>query len=769
MAARVPVVLFAIVVTAVLGILAVGPASAAAPPFEPGAVMCFESLESGPSCDGDTSPGAPADIRLTFCVGWNEDCSVRDTTALDSAPGGLVAFTPAAWGVPKGDTIPIGAIAGRIDAEESLGLLNNPCNNRLSVSWTLLNGSINVGDKISPRPEGGTDVMQPLAMDANGNGIPDGADRYPSYLAQYFSANGTPEQPRSRLFGVTQVMGTWVTQDLVTFEPGTTIWFAQSVVTFDPALGYPTVIVTQDPTAQDPPSAESDQCSPESFDLVVLGKTLNNPCTPAPGQGANCPVTSDTDPEIKGRGYPSFPCDAVSKADDDEDGVINDGCPQAGATAETGAECSNDISDDVEDADPNDGCPPVGDVSEGSRIPGTCSAADEGGCNHRSNPTAAGGQTFTLLAVSQRDTDGDGIENGLDVCFDKSNSEWNPRAIDPANDPDMDGLPSVCDPNPAMAGPGSPTGCFSGYTGADEDQDCYSNRQDNCPTIRQLKDPTEPPDNFPSTNTNPPLAPDSDGDGIGDACDPDRFAPNGDYTGDCIEFSLNVGASAGPVVGVRGSMPVPECTVQCSGCTPETPTPTPVVIYERYSFICSVNGPVAGPMATPSELSIFTSDVAVYATLSGFTPTTDQTITFSDETGLGTVDVRNVVTGNDGVARTTYRLPADLTGQAVAIVTARRGADVCSVSFLIKPPPIVLPRAGGDAGSGTSGAWMAMAGVAVGLAGAAALLMARSRRTAFNTAGGGGGRRARSRAIVLAGLIAAGAAAALLWQRVARR
>ncbi|HET9476277.1 MAG TPA: hypothetical protein VFP63_02185, partial [Dehalococcoidia bacterium] len=339
---------------------------AAPPPFDPGGAVCFENFESVGECDGDTAAGAAADIRSKFCVGWNADCSVRDNPVSDSNFGGVVGFTPSEWNLPNGDTIPIGAIAGRLDSEAWLGLLNNPCNNRIQVSFTMLNASINVNDQIQPRAVGQTDVLQPLAQDSSpANGIPDGADKYPSYLAEFFTIDGTVIQPRARLFGISQIQGNWVGLNFVFFEPGQTIEVAETRIQFNSALGYPSITILNDPTSQAAPSAITDFCAPLLSANITLGKTMNNPCTPASVPGANCPVTSDVAPEFVAPGgapYPSMPCDPRSTVDDDGDGKINDGCPQYAGTAETGAQCDNNTSDDGEDSNVNDGCPAFGDV-----------------------------------------------------------------------------------------------------------------------------------------------------------------------------------------------------------------------------------------------------------------------------------------------------------------------------------------------------------------------------------------------------------------------
>jgi hypothetical protein len=546
---------------------------AAPPPFDPGGVICFENVDTPAACDGDTAAGAASDISGAFCVGWGPSCSTQPVVAnvKDSNFGGVVAFVPPSFIPPSAAAAPIGAISGYLTAKPVLGLINNPCNSNLQVAFSLMIGSTNLSDTIAPKAVGQINPLEPMALDvAPANGIPDGADKYPVFLKDFF--NGL--QPIARLHGISKIQGGWVPLNFLFFSPGAHLTTKNGAVdiTFKDELGIPSVTVLGNPDVPPSPSAISDFCAPLYSANVTLGKTMNNPCTPLPSPtGANCPA-----PTVReNSGYPFLPCEASNAYDDDADGKINDGCPQINDLSETGAQCDNNTSDEGEDASVNDGCPPNGAVSEGSRIPGNCSGTDEGGCIVRQNP-AAGKYDFTITLGSQRDADGDGIENSLDVCSLDYNPGWNPRALDPVNDPDKDGLPNECDPNDNGASPGSLQTCTAGLVGPDEDGDCFANRADNCPTVNQLKRPADPPD--PTDNV--PDIKDTDADGIGDACDPNVNAANGENIGYCVKFSMMVGSPPAPVTGVRDAQLAPDCAAKAfvppaTVTPPPTPTPDP--------------------------------------------------------------------------------------------------------------------------------------------------------------------------------------------------
>lgn len=503
--------------------------------FDAGGLACFEDFESPLECDGDPSPGASSDIRLRFCLGWDDLCSSKDTEVTDSAPSFLAGFIPLTFTPPPGSGAPVGTIAGRAFAEETRGVLSNQCDISTQVSLTMLNASVDTSDVIDA-----SDAAT-VFLDADGNRIPDGADHYPAFLNEVLAAN----QPRARYVGLTFVQSFVYMVNALILEPGSAIHTNTGVLQFDSSLGYPIVFLLGDPTTEPIQSAISDYCSPFFADLVLFGRSLNNPCTDQPAVPAACP--DDLGSVIEYRGYPLLPCELGNAHDEDGDGSINDGCPQVNQVSEAdipGA-CDNESSDDFDDTAVNDGCPQVGSLSENERIPGSCSGVDEGGCLLQFNSIQPGSYDFTGFSVGYRDADGDGIENPLDTCVLIPNPAWDPRSIDPVNDPDGDGLPNECDPDPDNPSTVSLGDCPLGILGPDEDQDCFPNRQDNCPLDTQLEDPNEPPHEI----NNRPDQSDIDRDGIGDVCDSNPQTPDGELPTVCLTIPVTVGAGASTAPG----------------------------------------------------------------------------------------------------------------------------------------------------------------------------------------------------------------------------
>jgi hypothetical protein len=173
-----------------------------------------------------------------------------------------------------------------------------------------------------------------------------------------------------------------------------------------------------------------------------------------------------------------------------------------------------------------------------------------GGTTARINPPTDTGVlgTGTHMArnysQSERDADGDGIENDMDPCRYTADPLWNPRGLGGAipGDADGDHLPDSCDPDPTGAGsdppaydcPGTPTDC---------DGDGYDNGQDNCPLVANGCDtaacsPAFPPiwnaawDNQADDDGSLPNADDGPGpDSIGNACDDSDDDGNEDGAG----------------------------------------------------------------------------------------------------------------------------------------------------------------------------------------------------------------------------------------------
>ncbi len=497
----------------VIGALLLGQDAAYATSFNPVGTICLDdqtTVDPNPlvpgdagECDGSNAPGANVALTSSLGIGLGPDGLSQHGTG-DDTPDALydhvVAFTPPEWGVAKGTDIPIGAVVGTLNSNATLGLLGNPCWSPVLVPFTFVNASINPADTIIPKAPGERDRLEPLALDANGNLIFDGADKWPSYLKDIFA--GVPVSDiRARLFGVntTSVADLTIVLNIVVLEPGTPL---PGGITPDPRLGYPAVTVLQDPTAPaSPDDAVSDFCSPLSVSTTVFGVTEDNPNT----------------------------------------------------------------------------------------------STDEGGFAYRTNP-ADGAYSFLTFITSLPDADNDGHENPLDPCPLTPDPNWDPRgpAYQPGSDDDADGLPNSCDPDPLNRPMVPPE--------FDEDRDSWMNRFDNCPLVKN--GPAE--EDIPGVGNNT----DSDGDGIGDACDPNPKSVDGHVHSQCLVTVIEIGSGGTPPIAPgtyqdcdpNALLPadsdgdgVPDADDQCpntpqgetvdaQGCSESqlaptpTPTPTPTAV-----------------------------------------------------------------------------------------------------------------------------------------------------------------------------------------------
>jgi Thrombospondin type 3 repeat len=258
------------------------------------------------------------------------------------------------------------------------------------------------------------------------NGIADANEAVPSFVRDSLDPNvnaddGGYMQPRARYAGVAFVANALVTVlQFVVFDPGALTIFP-NLDWATSAWGYPSVTFLNDPQAPPSNSAINDFCNFTS-DTKLFGVPHDNACTSAaPAPGCNG----------VGAGFTlRF--------------AVDGGCPGVTTPNECGTSCG-----------PN--CPPPCN-------PGACYRSR---FNLGHQPAR-----FYQYAVSQRDYDNDGHENGLDPCPYNPNASWDPRVPNnlSGGDTDADGLPNECDRAP---------GAFNN----DQDGDGWQNRIDNCPTM----------------------------------------------------------------------------------------------------------------------------------------------------------------------------------------------------------------------------------------------------------------------------------------------
>jgi hypothetical protein len=155
------------------------------------------------------------------------------------------------------------------------------------------------------------------------------------------------------------------------------------------------------------------------------------------------------------------------------------------------------------------------DVGGGSEVRGT-------------NPSSPGTYFLRTATMTLRDADDDGIENRLDTCPLSGNPDnWDPRvpvAINVANgaDDDGDNIANVCDPE--FDSPGE-------TDWHDQDEDGWSNRVDNCPSVYNPGVGTPNQGQFDCDICDGSAVPDGGPpiDFIGPECDPHPNSPDGHY------------------------------------------------------------------------------------------------------------------------------------------------------------------------------------------------------------------------------------------------
>lgn len=328
----------------------------------------------------DSTTSANAQVTVSFSL-----------AAPDSWHKVSASFIPPAFTVAAGGSVPNGALVSTLQTASSYTNNNGPCSASTLVSYTTQDASTDTSITVADTPRI-PDPGWPGFADSNGNTLMDAVDKYPNFLKTLYPGL----TPRARQFGYNDTSNRVV--NVLIFEPGTAL---PGMPAFSASLGYPAVIVEQDPTTPPAPSSRGDSCTTLDLFRIDKGLTQDNPATPAANEGgvvyrAN-PATNSTQ---------TFVTYVQSLRDRDDDGIENalDSCPA--------------------DPDPTwnpRGSDPSADP-DGDGIPSTCDPTD-----------------FS----ANSDPDGDSYENRQDNC---------PLAANASQaDGDGDNIGDACDSQPAIA------------------------------------------------------------------------------------------------------------------------------------------------------------------------------------------------------------------------------------------------------------------------------------------------------------------------------
>jgi hypothetical protein len=421
----------------VLGLLLLGGSAKADPPP-------FPAYASTDVSDNDCR--ANADILSTFGVP-TDDWPV-------AMYGVQISFTPADWGVPESADIPLGAIVGEMDVEATVGWFNDPCISPLNFAFQpMYNCTLDTSETI-----GWADSC--FGTDCDGDGMPDGCNKYPDFLLEMFP--GITPRTRHAAF---EFPGTKVTLNFMTFDPGTAIpvTAAPGVPSLSPDLGYVAMSVLNDPKAPTVVNQINSRCAPLGTETTYYGLTLDNPGTAEDESG----YAWRTNPSYAGtytfNGY------THSVHDTDGDGIDNmldrcpyDACPeisQCDPKVKGSGDADEDGIPDACDPTPNDDIAPnpVCGLSGGDQD-GDCYPNRQDNCPMDQNGKHPG--TGALIGPNdQLDSDYDAIGDECDdnpntpdgdkavVWFESDVEISGPSCIEPGADSDDDGFEDAVEAN----------------------------------------------------------------------------------------------------------------------------------------------------------------------------------------------------------------------------------------------------------------------------------------------------------------------------------
>jgi len=432
-----------------------------------------------------------------------------------------VQFTPPDWFVAADAAVPDGAQVGDTSIGMNVGLSNGSCNTWVGFGARMLDCTTNTaGVTVS--------FAQQFADTNPSNGIPDGCDKYPAFLKTLFPGI----TPRARYYVQNNLAGSPTSLNFVVFEPGTTLYGTA----FDPDLGYPSVVVLNDPAAAPVPAPITDVCAQWDRNEHFWPWSSDNPDTFANEDG----YLLRRNPSDWGN-Y-NFATFVRPRPDADWDGIENqlDTCPLHGNW----------------DENPRDGNGPDGDGLDSACDPWpeeyNPDQDDDGYLNRGDNcPRMANG----LSGNNQLDTDRDGIGDACDPDPGDVNGSqeerWSDFWVEVTGDSDNDNWSDAferiagSDPNWNISTPeglwrtpwtcsdgldNDLDGLMDGYDlGCDRDNDRVANMFDACPEDPEDQDGFQDSDGCPDN--------DNDMDGVNDW---DEGCLDSNHDGWCDTNCMNI-------------------------------------------------------------------------------------------------------------------------------------------------------------------------------------------------------------------------------------